>query len=57
MQVRGVSIEREAISKAEANGRFITGYGLMTFAEVLGVSMGWLMGKASKGNAAHPLLG
>ncbi len=45
MQVRGVTIEREAISKIETGDRFITDYELMTFAEVLGVSMDWLTGK------------
>lgn len=45
MQVRGVMIEREAISKIETGDRFITDYELMIFAEVLGVSMDWLTGK------------
>ena len=45
MQVQGVTIEREAISKIETGDRFITDYELMTFAEVLGVSMDWLTGK------------
>lgn len=47
MQVRGVSIEREAISKIETNDRFITDYELMVFAEVLGVPMEWLTGQGS----------
>ena len=34
MQVQGVTIEREAISKIETGDRFITDYELMTFAEV-----------------------
>lgn len=45
MQVRGVLIEREAISKIETGDRFVTDYELMTFAEVLGVTMDWLTGK------------
>ena len=45
MQVRGVTIEREAISKIETGDRFVTDYELMIFAEVLGVTMDWLLGK------------
>ena len=43
MQVSGVSIEREAISKIETGDRFVTDYELMVFAKVLGVSMAWLL--------------
>ncbi|MBR6677370.1 MAG: helix-turn-helix transcriptional regulator [Oscillospiraceae bacterium] len=43
MQVSGVSIEREAISKIETGDRFVTDYELMVFAKVLGVSMVWLL--------------
>lgn len=45
MQVNGVMIEREAISKIETGDRFVTDYELSVFAEVLGVTMGWLTGK------------
>ena len=45
MQVNGVLIEREAISKIETGDRFVTDYELMVFAEVLGVTMNWLAGK------------
>lgn len=45
MLVRGVTIEREAISKIETGDRFVTDYELMIFAEVLGVTMDWLLGK------------
>ncbi|MBQ3557108.1 MAG: helix-turn-helix transcriptional regulator [Oscillospiraceae bacterium] len=45
MQVNGVTIEREAISKIETGDRFITDYELMIFAKVLGVSLGWLTGQ------------
>lgn len=44
MQVMGVSIEREAISKIETGDRFVADYELAVFAEVLGVSMEWLTG-------------
>ncbi len=42
MQVNGVVIEREAISKIETGSRFVTDYELMVFARVLQVSMEWL---------------
>lgn len=48
MQVKGVFIEREAISKIETGDRFVTDYELMIFAEVLGVTMDWLTGKEQK---------
>ena len=43
MQVNGVVIEREAISKIETGDRFVTDYELKVFAKVLGVSMEWLI--------------
>lgn len=43
MQVNGVSIEREAISKIETGDRFVTDYELVVFAKVLGVTMDWLI--------------
>lgn len=42
MQVNGVTIEREAISKIETGDRFVTDYELMVFSKVLGVSLEWL---------------
>jgi len=45
MQVNGVGIEREAVSKIETGDRFVTDYELMVFAKVLGVSVEWLIGK------------
>lgn len=44
MQVNGVTIEREAISKIETGDRFVPDYELMVFAKVLGVSLEWLTG-------------
>ena len=49
MQVNGVTIEREAISKIETGDRFVTDYELMVFAKVLNVSMEWLIGQDQKG--------
>ena len=48
MQVNGVTIEREAISKIETGDRFVTDYELMVFAKVLNVSMEWLVGQGQK---------
>ena len=48
MQIHGVIIEREAISKIETGDRFVTDYELLTFSKVLGVSMGWLTGQTPK---------
>lgn len=45
MQVNGVIIEREAISKIETGDRFVTDYELMIFSKVLNVSMQWLTGQ------------
>ena len=48
MQVSGVIVEREAISKIETGDRFVTDYELRTFSRVLGVSMEWLTGEGQK---------
>ena len=48
MQVNGVTIEREAISKIETGNRVVTDYELLIFAKVLGVSMEWLTGQSHK---------
>lgn len=42
MQVSGVVIGREAISKIETGDRFVADYELRAFAQILGVSMEWL---------------
>ena len=43
MQVNGVIIEREAISKIETGDRFVTDYELMVFAKVFGKTMEWFL--------------
>lgn len=45
MQLNGVIMEREAISKIETGDRFVADYELMVFAKVFGVSMKWLVGE------------
>ncbi len=44
MQVNGVVIEREAISKIETGDRFVADYELMVFSKSLDVSVLWLLG-------------
>lgn len=45
MQVLGVVIEREAISKIETGDRLVTDYELAAFAEIFQVSAQWLIGR------------
>ena len=45
MQLKGVILERNAVSRIETRERFVTDYELMVFAEVLDVSVEWLLGK------------
>lgn len=56
MQVNGVVIEREAISKIETGDRFVTDYELLTFAKVLGVSMDWLTHQAHNNKRSEEAL-
>lgn len=48
MQVNGVTIEREAISKIETGDRFVTDYELMVFAKILKKPVLWLMAQEEK---------
>ena len=43
MQVHGVTIEREAISKMETGDRFVADYELMVLAKILNVTIEWLV--------------
>ena len=42
LQVRGVILERDSISRMEIGTRFVTDYELKNIADILGVSMDWL---------------
>ena len=42
LQVHGVTVEREAISKMETGDRFVTDYELRALSEIFGVTMDWL---------------
>lgn len=45
MQIKGITIERDSISRIEIGTRFVADYELMVFSEILGVSVEWLLGK------------
>ena len=44
MQVQGIIIERDSISRIEIGTRFTPHYELPVFSNVLGVSVAWLLG-------------
>lgn len=44
LQVEGIVIERDSISRIEIGTRFIPDYELPVLAKVLGVSVEWLLG-------------
>lgn len=45
LQVAGIAMERDSVSRIEIGTRFVTDYELSVLAEVLGVSMEWLTEK------------
>lgn len=49
LQVAGLGIGREAISRIETGLRFVTDYELVIFARVLGVTIEWLTGQHHPG--------
>lgn len=44
LQIEGVTIERDSVSRVEIGTRFVADYELMVLAKVLGVSVSWLLG-------------
>ena len=42
IQLEGITLERDSISRIEKGTRFVTDYELKIFPKVLGVSMEWL---------------
>lgn len=44
IQLRGVNVERDSISRIEIGTRFVADFELKVFAEVLDVSVIWLLG-------------
>lgn len=45
LQLQGVPAERDIISRMEIGDRLVTDYEVVTIAEVLDVSVVWLLGK------------
>lgn len=45
MQIEGVTLERDSISRVEIGTRFVTDYEVVIFAKVLGVTTSWLLGE------------
>lgn len=45
LQVSGITLERDSISRIEIGTRFVADYELMILADVLGVTMEWLIGR------------
>ncbi len=43
LQLEGIIIERDSISRIEIGTRFVPDYELPIFAKILGVSIGWLL--------------
>ena len=48
LQVNGIIIERDSISRMEIGTRFVADYELMMFAKVLDVSVLWLLGLSNE---------
>ena len=44
LQIEGVIMERDSVSRMEIGTRFVTDYELMVLSKVLGVTMQWLVG-------------
>lgn len=44
LQIEGVIIERDSVSRMEKGTRFVADYEIVTLAKVLHVSAGWLLG-------------
>lgn len=44
LQVMGITIERDSLSRIEIGTRFVADYELLKISECLGVSMQWLLG-------------
>ena len=44
LQVKGINIERDSVSRIEIGTRFVADYELKILADVLKVSVNWLLG-------------
>ena len=45
LQVKGINIERDSVSRIEIDTRFVADYELMILSDILNVSVEWLLGK------------
>ncbi len=50
LQIRGVNIERDSVSRIESGARFVPDYEIPVLAEVLKVSPTWLLGLTDEQN-------
>lgn len=46
LQIAGITIERDSVSRIEIGTRFVADYELMVLSTVLGVTTEWLLGTA-----------
>lgn len=44
LQIKGIIIERDSVSRIEIGTRFVADYELRAIAEILKVDVGWLLG-------------
>lgn len=44
LQIAGVIIERDSVSRIEIGTRFVTDYEIVALSNILGVSVSWLLG-------------
>ncbi len=44
LQIEGVILERDSVSRIEIGTRFVADYEIVVLSKVLGVSAGWLLG-------------
>ena len=44
LQIAGIEIERDSVSRIEIGTRFVADYELRALAQILGVSVEWLLG-------------
>ena len=44
IQIKGINMERDSISRIEIGTRFVSDFELKVFSEVLDVSVNWLLG-------------
>lgn len=45
LQINGIMLERDSVSRIEIGTRFVADYELMALSDILGVSVDWLLGR------------